>query len=221
MQVANSEISLKGSRNLLLPDVGLVVAAQNNGMAGDLNPLSVTGIYDPALIGDFGTTMAQIFRRNYPTYGFGIQFNLPLHNSVAEADYARDAIQLRQTQVRFKQLENQVRLEVEAALTALQRSRSAYDAAMEARRLQERSLEIELEKYANGVSTSFLVMQYQSFLAQARSTEVAARSVYAKARTALERALGMTLENHGISLDEALRGQVSRPPAALPGPPEK
>jgi outer membrane protein TolC len=140
---------------------------------------------------------------------------------VAEADYARDAIQFRQTQVRYQQLENQIRLEVEAALTALQRSRGAYDAAVEARRLQEKSLEIELEKYDNGVSTSFLVMQYQSFLAQARSTEVAAKSVYAKAKTALGRALGVTLENHGISLDEAFRGQVSRPPATRPALPGK
>lgn len=177
LQVTNSEISLKGSRNAMLPDIGLVIAAQNSGLAGQLNPLVPPSIVDPALLGGFGTSLAQIFRRNYPTYGIGIQLNLPLRNNIAEADYARDAIQFRQTQVRYQQLENQVRLEVEAALTALQRSRTAYDAAVEARKLQEQSLQIEMEKYANGVSTSFLVMQYQSFLAQARSTEVAAKSV--------------------------------------------
>ena len=107
-------------------------------------------------------------------------------------------------------------MEVESALVALQRSRAAYDAALEARKLQEQSVQIELEKYANGVSTNFLVMQYQSFLAQARSTEVAARSVYAKARTALERALGSTLENNNISMDEAVGGRVSSPPAVVP-----
>jgi len=212
LQVTNSEISLRGSRSGLLPDLDLFVVAQNNGLAGQLNPLASQSLVDPALIGGFGTSLGQIFRRNYPSYGVGLQLNLPLHNSVAEADYARDAIQHRQTQVRYQQLENQVRLEVESALTSLRRSRGAYDAAVEARKLQEQSLQIEMEKYANGVSTNFLVMQYQSFLAQARSTEVAARSVYVKSKTALERALGMTLENHNISLEEALRGQVSRPP---------
>ncbi len=216
LQLANSEISLKGSRNALLPQLDLVVSAQNSGLAGQLNPLAPPMVIDPALLGGFGTTLAQIFRRNYPTYGIGIQLGLPLHNDIARADYARDSIQLRQTQVRFQQLQNQVRLEVEAALIAQQRSRSAYDAALEARKLQEQSLKIELEKYENGVSTSFLVMQYQSFLAQARSTEVAAKSVYAKARTALERALGMTLQNHSIKLDEAFQGKVSRQPDAVP-----
>ncbi len=216
LQLANTEISLKGSRNALLPQLDLVFAAQNNGLAGEVNPLTPPVVLDPALLGGFGTTLGQIFRRNYPSYGIGIQLGLPLRNDIARADYARDSIQFRQTQVRFQQLENQVRLEVEAALVALQRSRAAYDAAVEARRLQEQSLKIEMEKYENGVSTSFLVMQYQSFLAQARSTEVAAKSVYAKARTALERALGMTLENHAISVDEAFRGKVSRPPDAIP-----
>jgi outer membrane protein TolC len=216
LQLANSELSLKGSRSALLPQLDLVVAAQNSGLAGQVNPLAPPTAVDPALLGGFGTTLAQLFRRNYPTYGIGIQLGLPLKNSVAQADYARDAIQLRQTRVRYQQLQNQVRLEVEAALIALQRSRTAYEAAVEARKLQQQSLQIELEKYANGVSTSFLVMQYQSFLAQARSTEVAAKSVCAKARTALERALGMTLRNHNISLDEAMRGRVSRQPDPLP-----
>jgi outer membrane protein TolC len=48
-------------------------------------------------------------------------------------------------------------------------------------------------------------MQYQSFVAQARSTEVAARNVYAKAKTALERALGQTLDRNNITLDTALQ----------------
>ena len=67
-----------------------------------------------------------------------------------------------------------------------------------------------------GLSTNFLVMQYESYVAQARSTEVAARNVYVKARTALERALGQTLDNQGVSLDEALRGHIKRPPSTIP-----
>jgi outer membrane protein len=113
--------------------------------------------------------------------------------------------QLRQTQIRFQQLQNQIRTEVESSLIAVTRSRTAFDAAVEARKLQEQSLQIETEKYENGVSTNLLAMQYQSYLAQARSTEVAAKSVYAKAGTALERALGLTLEDHRISFDQALR----------------
>jgi hypothetical protein len=53
-------------------------------------------------------------------------------------------------------------------------------------------------------------MKYQRFLAQARSPEVAARDVCAKARVQLQRAVGSTLEDNGITVDEGLRGRVNR-----------
>lgn len=228
LQIASSRISLQGSRNELLPQLDLVGVAQNSGLAGQLNPLAPvtpgaggTGLIatpDQTFTGGFGTALGQIFRRNYPTYGIGIQLNLPLKNRIAQGDYARDEITLRQTEIRFQQLENQVRLEVEGALIATQRARASYEAAVQARKLQEQSLQIEMEKYENGLSTNFLVMQYQSYVAQARSTEVAARDVYIKARTALERATGETLQNHNVSVDEVYRGRISSAPATLPVP---
>ncbi|HLJ50111.1 MAG TPA: TolC family protein [Bryobacteraceae bacterium] len=225
LQIANSQISLRGSRNGLLPELDIVGAAQNSGLGGALNPLAPatspgsTGLItssSPTFLGGFGSSLGQIFARNYPTYGIGLQLTLPVHNRIAQGDYVRDQMQLRQSEVRSQQLEDQVRLDVESSLIALQRTRGAYDAAVEARKLQEQSLQIEMEKYANGVSTTFLVMQYQSLLAQARSTEVAARSVYVKARTALERSVGETLPNHSISIDEVFHGKISAAPATLP-----
>src|SRR6202011_4170365 len=41
LQIANSEISLKGSRNGLLPELDLVGAMQNSGLAGQFNPLGL------------------------------------------------------------------------------------------------------------------------------------------------------------------------------------
>jgi outer membrane protein len=212
LQLTNSQISLEGSHNQLLPDVDLVGTLQNNGLAGDVNPLMQGGTASPAYLGGLGTTLAQIARRNYPTYGIGIQLNLPLRNRVAEADAVRDQLQLRQSQIRRQQLENQVRLEVEDALISLERSRAAYEAAVQTRILQEQSLQAEQEKYAVGLSTTYLLVQYQSFLAQARSTEVAARGAYAKAKVALQRATGMTLDENGISVDDAYRGAAARTP---------
>jgi outer membrane protein len=75
---------------------------------------------------------------------------------------------------------------------------------------------VERQKFDVGVSTNFLVIQYQSYLAQARSTEVAAKGAYAKARIALERATGRTLETNHVWIDEAYQGRVSRLPAQVP-----
>ena len=219
LQVENAQIGMKGTRNAMLPELDLVGTAQNSGLAGQANPLAgVTNPVDPALVGGFGGSLEQILRRNYPSYAIGINLTLPLRNRIAEADYIRDETQLRQYQIRTQQLQNQIRLEVESAIIALNQARAAYEAAVEARKLQEQSLEIENEKFANGLSTNFLILQYQSYVAQARSTEVAARGAYAKAMTTLEKATGRTLENHNISFEEVQSGQVKRPATPLPPP---
>ena len=74
-----------------------------------------------------------MFTRKYPTYGIGVQVTLPIRNRIAEADLARDEIQMRQSQIRLRQLQNQARLEVEDALIAMRRARSSYEAAVQAR----------------------------------------------------------------------------------------
>jgi outer membrane protein len=206
LQIENSEIALSGSRNQLLPEVNVVATAQNSSLVGQVNPNASTLLVPvPGTIGGFGTGLEQIFIGRYPSYSIGVQVNLPLRNRIAQADVARDEIQVRQWDIRYQQLQNQIRVEVEGALVALEQARASYAAAVQTRTLQEQSVTIELERYAAGISTTYLVLQNQSALAQARSTEVAARNVYAKARTALDRAMGDTLERNNVSADATLR----------------
>jgi outer membrane protein TolC len=115
---------------------------------------------------------------------------------------------VKQQQVRLAQLQNQARLEVEDALIAMRRARASYQAAVEARRLQQESLEAEQSKFEIGTSTSFFVIQYQSLVAQAKSTEIAAQSSFVKARAALERATGTILDQNHISFDNAVKGKM-------------
>ena len=82
-----------------------------------------------------------------------------------------------------------------------------YEAALQTQGLQQESLEAEQAKFDVGASTSFFIIQYQSYLAQARSTVVVAKSSYLKARAALERATGAILEANHVSLNEAMRGR--------------
>jgi outer membrane protein TolC len=205
LQLENSMIGLEGARSLTKPEVDLVGTMQNNGLAGTANPLVPGG--DGTFVGGYGTALDQVFSRNYPTYGIGVQVTLPIHNRIAEADLARDELLTKQTQIRLRQLENQVRLEVEDALIAMRRARAAYEAAVQARQLQEESLAAEQAKFEVGASTSFFVIQYESLLAQAKSTEVAAKSSYVKAHAALDRATGSILDVNHISFEKALKGR--------------
>jgi outer membrane protein TolC len=205
LQIDNSRIGLAGAKNATLPQVDVVGVMQNNGLAGTTNPLIATP--DLTFSGGYGNALGQVFARNYPTYGIGVQVTLPVHNRIAEADLARDELQVKQSEIRLRQLQNQARLEVEDALIAMRRARSSYQAAAQARALQQESLEAEQAKFAVGASTSFFVIQYESLLSQAKSTEVAAKSSYVKARAALQRAMGSILDENHISFDAAVKGR--------------
>jgi outer membrane protein len=223
LQLQNTEISLKGSKNALLPQLNFVGSLQNNGYAGQVNPLyvptlgvtSATAIQQ-GLIGGGGTLLSQIFGHNYPNYTVGVQLNVNLRNRVAQADVIRDELQLRQSEVRRQQLENEVRLEVENALLNVQRALASYRASQETRELQEEALDAETQRYQVGASTTYLVIQYQRDLAQARSTEVVSLGNYAKAKAALDRATGQTLDTYHVAIDEAYKGVISRAPSNLP-----
>ena len=206
LQIENSQIGLKGARNATLPEVDLVGVVQSNGLAGPLSGFS-TATNTP-FIGGYGTVLDQLFTQKYPTYQIGVQVTVPIHNRIAEADLARDELQLKQSEVRLRQLQNEARLEVEDAVIALRRARASYEAAVQARRYQQESLEAEQMRYEVGASTAFFVIQYESLLAQAKSTEVAAKSAYVKARAALERATGNILEAHKISLEAGIKGRM-------------
>jgi outer membrane protein len=219
IQVENSQISLKGSLNALRPELDVVGTVQNGGLSGNINPVGAALTPGASLYpGGYGTALGQIFKNNFPTYSVGIQLTLPLRNRVAQADAVRDELQVRQTQARRQQFEDQVRLEVADAYVAMQQARAGYEAAIQSRVLQEQSVKVEQLTFDVGLATNYLVIQYQTYLAQAQSTEVAAKGAYAKALIALDRATARTLETNQVSIEEAQKGRISRPAAQIPSP---
>jgi outer membrane protein TolC len=142
--------------------------------------------------------------------------SIPLNNRQARADMANDLLRLRQQELRQQVQINQIRVEVQNALIALQQARASYVASNKARIFAEQTLDAEQKKYSLGASTIFFVIQAQRDLAVAQGNEVASLASYSRARVALDQALGATLEANNISIEEARKGQVSRPSNALP-----
>jgi outer membrane protein len=219
IQVENSQLSLKGSLNAVRPELDVVGTVQNGGLSGGINPTGAALTPSATLYpGGYGTALGQVFKNNFPSYSIGVQLTLPLRNRVAQADAVRDELQVRQTQVRRQQFEDQVRLEVADAYVAVQQARAAYEAAIQSRILQQQSVKVEQETFQVGLATNYLMIQYQTYLAQAQSTEVAAKGAYAKAMIALDRATARTLDVNQVSIQEARNGRVSRPAARIPNP---
>jgi outer membrane protein TolC len=126
---------------------------------------------------------------------------------------------LRQQQLGLQRLENQVRVDVQNAQIGLQQGRAQYQSAIKQRVLQQQTVDAEQKKLAVGASTTYNVILTQRDLVTAESNEVAAQSAYAKAKVEVDRATGQTLYANNISLEEAFKGVVSRPPSTIPATP--
>ena len=139
--------------------------------------------------------------------------------TAAQADAITTQLNLRQQQVYMQKVENQVRVEVQNAVIALQQARAQHQAAMQALRLQQQTVDAEEMKLSLGASTTYNVILTQRDLVTAQSNLVAAESAYAKARVEINRATGQTLNDNDLSIDEAFRGVVARPPSPIPDVP--
>jgi outer membrane protein TolC len=220
IQLSNQELTIRGSKNGLLPTLDVVAGLSNGALAGSPNPLpAVPGSphsNNEFFIGGYGTVLAQLFSRNFPNYSVGVNLNIPIRNRAAQAQVITDELTYRQQQLVLQRLENQVRVDVQNAVIGVSQARAQYLSAQKATVLQQQTLDAERKKLDLGASTIYNVILAERDLVTAQSSEVAAEAGYAKARVELDRATGQTLYNNNVSVAEAYKGVVTRPPSAIP-----
>ena len=210
----SSEASALGTRNGLLPTLQAMAGSSQAGLAG--TPRSAAGSVgsaegaNPYFVGGIGTALGQVFRRNFAADNAGAVFVTQLGNHQAQADFAIDQLQLRQTQLATRKDLAQVEVDVMNSAIALQQARAQFDAAVHNRILQEQLFSSEQMKYDAGASTTFAVTEQQRDLINAQSQELAALVAYSSAQIGLDLTLGTILETNHVSIADASDGRVPR-----------
>jgi outer membrane protein TolC len=125
-------------------------------------------------------------------------------------------LQLRQQELTLQKQSNQILSDVQNALIAVKNARTRYTSAAKASAVAQQVLDAEQKKYELGASTSYLVVQHQTDLANARQTEVGAVAAYAQAKLQLDQATGTILENNNVVIDEVKNGRLSKGPSPIP-----
>jgi outer membrane protein TolC len=223
INLTNQEISNKAIRSSLLPTLDLFGYYGGSGVGGDQNPYNVCGsggaptppFCSPAgaiTPTGYGSTLNQLINSSATDKGVGLTLNIPLRNRVAQATQIRAQLEYRQAQMRLQQIENQVRIDVRNSQFTVQQNRASVQSAQAAVALAHQSLDAEQKKLALGASTSTLVLQNESLLANAESTLVSAMAAYEKSRIDLDRATGRLLDTTGIQISDAERGEVTNLP---------
>jgi outer membrane protein TolC len=136
-----------------------------------------------------------------PGCGCALTFAVPLFNRTAKGRHAQARAVLRKEELKLRDLELEVALEVGRALRSAEAARKGVEAAAKTRRFQEQNLEAERRKLEHGLSTSFTVLQVMTSLDKSRSEELRSRLAYAKAVTVMQTAVGNLLEARDLVLN--------------------
>ena len=214
MAMEKAQASLKSIRSELLPKLDLYGLYAGAGIAGPKNPNCNLRPDQCAsdLPTGFGSMFQNTFNYSSPEYRVGLNLSINLRNRVFKADQFRAALDYRQQQITFEKQKKSIRFDVRNSLYALQQAQARVESAQKARDLAQRTFDITTQEQKLGAASSYDTLVAQHNLAIAQSTLVAAQTAFEKAKVDIDRATGETLDQMGVSIDDAKSGVVRHSP---------
>jgi outer membrane protein len=220
LNLRNDEITLRATKNNLLPSVDLYGFYAAAALGGTKSPFCSPQFFGPVACNvptvGYGTVFTNLFNSSGPDKGAGVNVTVPLRNRTAQSLQARALLEYRQAEMRLQQLYIQVRIQVINGQYALTNDRAAVQAALAAREYNFQSYQSEVKKLRLGASTTANVLQQERNLATAENNIISTEATYAKDRASLEQLLAETLDQYGIQLSDAVKGTVTKDPV-IPG----
>lgn len=128
-------------------------------------------------------------------------FNYPWGQASDKARYRQSMASLSREQVRLKQIEQNIELQVRSAVRSVETNLESVKIATLAAKLSEQQYELEKAKFDAGQSTSRRVLEAQDDLEAARVSELQAKVSLQNAISALHRIEGSSLQRYSINLE--------------------
>jgi outer membrane protein TolC len=194
------------AKNQLLPSLNLQASYWSPGISGTqilyLNDNPLTGVVVGTFPGAATDALKDVFKFRYDNWSIGLILDIPLNTVFTRAQYAEARLALKQAQLRLKDQEQEIFLEIKTAVRDVEINFERVQAYRAARDLATKKLEAEQEKFKVGKSTNFFILQYQNDLADARSAELRSMVDYILSLANLDRALGTTFNTKNINFSD-------------------
>jgi outer membrane protein TolC len=218
-----ADLDMVYAKNQALPQADLVMQYFSNGFAGLLQPVpnferDACGLPTdscptppPNSQGNMTQAFHNMWTGAYPEFNIAVVVNFPLENNVARGLKDTAAQEQAQAQIERQSLDQRIESEARNALQAYQSALSRLSSASQARAAAESVYASELRKFHNGASTTFLVLQRQVELEQARDQELQAQTDLNKAVVEVQRVEGTILTDNGVKLQTIGTKALSTP----------
>jgi outer membrane protein TolC len=143
----------------------------------------------------------------YKNWSLYFTLDIPLNTIVSRAAFVQAKKSRERAAVRMKSLEQKAFLETKTTVRTVKTDYKRVEAYRIARELAELKLDAEEAKLRAGMTTHFVVLQYQRDLANAKSSELRAVIDYNLSLSRLNNILGISLKNWNIRLSDAGTGE--------------
>jgi HAE1 family hydrophobic/amphiphilic exporter-1 len=210
-EIDNSQVSVKYANSQKLPDVRLNASYQANGLGG--TQVLRSGGFPGTIVGPgaetgFGTVLNQLLTSDFPTWSVGVSVSYPIGQSIEQANAARAKLERSQAAERLKSAQARAIQQIRDAAWQIDMNAKRIDTTRAATQLAEQRLDAERKRLEVGMSTSFLVIQAQRDLAQAKQNELGAVLAYDLALVDFE-----ALQEAGPAAAGSATGATSAPAA--------
>jgi outer membrane protein len=138
---------------------------------------------------------------NNPTYTVGVVLKMPLSNTEARNKHKASKELQQQALLRLKKVEQEIFLQLDNTIKSLAKVYGRIAATRQARIYAEAALDAEKQKFQGGMSTTFLVTEYERNLVTARTAEILAVVDYNKALATLAFNEGTILDKNQIKVE--------------------
>ena len=203
-ELKSREFNFGYAKNQLLPNLQFTLGYWSPGISGDQliyqddNPL--TGVVIGKVPGKKSDALKDAFNFKYKNWSVGLVLTLPLSNVITKANYAQAKLNLEQSRLKLKNQQLQLDLEISNAVRAVETNYQRALAYRTARELAEQKLKAEEEKFKVGMSTNYLILQYQRDLANAQTMELKALIDYNVSLANLDRVMGAGRDRQQVSV---------------------
>jgi outer membrane protein TolC len=210
LDLKNKNIDVRYYRNQLLPSLDLTATYYTSGLSGDQiiwdgNPFLPGSKIVDTIKGGFNDSLSEAFKNTFRNFSIGLQLSIPVLNTSARADMAQAKLKLQQSLLQLKKIESTIYSEVKQIVMDLGTNEKIVEATRISRELGEQKLLAEQKKLAVGLSTNYLVLQYQRDFSNAQIAELKSLIDYNLALSRVNRVLGSTLEKHQIEFADFIK----------------
>lgn len=211
------------AKNQSLPQADVQAQYESNGFAGLLTPVPLfvqsycTGIGltacptpPPNTQGTMAWAYHSMWAGYFPTFNIALIVGYPIQGHVAQGLRGLASEETTQAKILLQGVYERIGAEARNALQSYQSALSKLNAARQARESAEAVYASELRKFHQGESTTFLVLQRQVQLAQARGSELQAQTQLNESIVELQRVEGTILTSNGVNVQTLGTQALSR-----------